>query len=625
MNNQQTLSAHIFRSKEFSQELVKSLEDRKVIDNIRNKAIIADSKELTYNIKNIQEQLDSGSFDFTPIEEALILTVGRPVLEVIGDTVSEDEPELDYWKSIIKSNKGDDLTQTFKAIGRIELSNHPTYDWIGTGWLYKDDLIITNRHVASVFAKKVASGFSIKKNIFGEPYKVSIDFKEEYGDSTSSSHELVKVVHIEPDSGPDIAVLQIKWTNNNHKRKPLELADYALNDKTVATIGYPARDSRTSIPEDQLRVFSNIFDKKRFAVGEIDWVEASKEMFIHDCSTLGGNSGSPVIDIESKKVYGLHFAGRERVGNYAITSDTVSKILRGIRLRTNIYFPDLRSEDAQSLSVEDLDGRNGYNESFLNKNIPLPKLSHQLELEVAEVSGRDDGELKYTNYSVVMSAEKRLALLTAVNIDGAKWRHVYRGRDVWRLDPRISQEHQVGNELYKRNDLDRGHLVRRLDPAWGKSFSDAKFASLDTFFYTNCAPQHKNLNQKTWLGLEEYILSNTDEKNMKVSVFNGPVFAEDDTIYRGIQIPDSFWKVVVANHANGEIRTSAYLLSQGKWLSDLEYTFGQYKTFQVTVAHIQELTKINFGDLVVQSDVFSGSENPFGNLNEVKQLEDIQL
>ena len=39
--------------------------------------------------------------------------------------------------------------------------------------------------------------------------------------------------------------------------------------------------------------------------------------------------------------------------------------------------------------------------------------------------------------------------------------------DDWFLDPRVPAGGQAGPELYARNDLDRGHLVRRRDPVWG--------------------------------------------------------------------------------------------------------------------------------------------------------------
>ncbi|MGR3198223.1 MAG: DNA/RNA non-specific endonuclease [Paracoccus sp. (in: a-proteobacteria)] len=37
-------------------------------------------------------------------------------------------------------------------------------------------------------------------------------------------------------------------------------------------------------------------------------------------------------------------------------------------------------------------------------------------------------------------------------------------RGEWRLDGRLHPDHQVGNEVYRRNPLDRGHMVRRRDP-----------------------------------------------------------------------------------------------------------------------------------------------------------------
>ena len=76
-------------------------------------------------------------------------------------------------------------------------------------------------------------------------------------------------------------------------------------------------------------------------------------------------------------------------------------------------------------------------------------------------------ELKYTHYSVVMNKDRRLAFVSAVNIDGAN-RVTGIGRDDdFILDPRLDKGYQVGNELYKSNPLDRGHLTRRQDPIWG--------------------------------------------------------------------------------------------------------------------------------------------------------------
>ena len=57
------------------------------------------------------------------------------------------------------------------------------------------------------------------------------------------------------------------------------------------------------------------------------------------------------------------------------------------------------------------------------------------------------------------------------------------------MDPRISNDFQAGGEeFYSSNPLDRGHLVRRADAAWGKTESEARLANDDTFHFTNCSP-----------------------------------------------------------------------------------------------------------------------------------------
>src|SRR5262249_29884023 len=153
---------------------------------------------------------------------------------------------------------------------------------------------------------------------------------------------------------------------------------------------------------------------------------------------------------------------------------------------------------------------------------------------------------------------------TAVNIDGATAKPPKRAKDHWFFDPRIPQEEQTGNDVYKKNDLDLGHLVRRIDPAWGDSDATALIANDDTFHFTNATPQHKDFNrsQTRWAGLEDYILEHADNAKFRVCVFSGPVLATDDDPYRGVQLPRQFWKVVTMVKESGELSATAYLLSQ---------------------------------------------------------------
>lgn len=128
-----------------------------------------------------------------------------------------------------------------------------------------------------------------------------------------------------------------------------------------------------------------------------------------------------------------------------------------------------------------------------------------------------------------------------------------------------------GEDVYRDNDLDRGHLVRRLDPAWGDTDVQAKVANDDTFHFTNDTPQHHafNAGQTLWLGLEDYVLDNADNHDLAVSVFTGPVLAPDDDVYRGVQLPRQFWKIVAMATGSGDLSVTGYLLSQSALIDDL--------------------------------------------------------
>ncbi len=194
--------------------------------------------------------------------------------------------------------------------------------------------------------------------------------------------------------------------------------------------------------------------------------------------------------------------------------------------------------------AERFEGRNGYNPAFLpGWNITLPVATGAAAQDVRQLrDGSGSVELTYQNFSVVMSASRRLPMLTAVNINGQQSRRVSR-IDKWSFDGRLDKEDQWGDELYFQNALDRGHMVRREDPIWG-TLEEARTANVDTFHFTNSCPQMAGVNQRTWLGLEDHILKNARVDGMLVTVFTGPFFSEHDLPYRGALVPLAFWKVV---------------------------------------------------------------------------------
>ena len=549
----------------------------------------------------------------------------RPALLVRNNTF--EQPQSSTWRSILNPQRSK-LEAAIRSVGRLELKNHPSLPYAGTAWMIAQDIAITNRHVASIFARKQGASYSFISGPLGK-LEARIDFREEHNILTTSEVVIDKVLFIadQGDSNPDVALVRI--AKGTRLPDPIVLFDGKVKaGQLTAAIGYPANDPRN--PASAVTgIFGSVFEVKRFSPGQVTG-NPRGFMFTHDCSTLGGNSGSVVIDIETGRAIGLHFAGSFRENNFGVEAEELKKILKKLKIQISVPAALIEAPKKKKPSepqAPNLTGRKGYDERFLGSTtalrLTLPKIKASVKDEVAKVKGATDNVLRYTHFSIVMNATRRLTFFTACNIDGVTSTNVRRSEDKWFLDPRIEASQQAGNELYANNDLDRGHMVRRLDPVWGAT-SEAKQANNDTFFYTNATPQHARLNQGNWNDLEDYILTNTNAKNLRVNVFTGPVFSTDDPQYRGISIPQRFWKVVaVVNGDTGKLHATAYMLSQSDLLSKIEFVFGQFRTYQVPVAEVERQAMLDFGDKVRNADPLRKQE-AFA-IREIVNLDEIVL
>ena len=84
-------------------------------------------------------------------------------------------------------------------------------------------------------------------------------------------------------------------------------------------------------------------------------------------------------------------------------------------------------------------------------------------------------------------------------------------------------------------------MTRREDPNWGDD-ETATRSDGDTFHITNVAPQRQGFNAGIWLDLENYVLDNTDDNDLRVTVITGPILSEDDPVYYNRNVPTAFWK-----------------------------------------------------------------------------------
>ncbi|CAA9233111.1 MAG: hypothetical protein AVDCRST_MAG50-1285 [uncultured Acidimicrobiales bacterium] len=263
--------------------------------------------------------------DLTPEEvagaEAIIVVFGRPAILVQDGRFF---PPPHPWEKLEECRA--DIEAVLPRVGRIEVAGHPRYEWVGTGFVAGDGLVLTNRHVAKEFARPVGRG----KWDFEAGMTVTIDFAEELSSAAPREHPVTEVVAVHEEV--DLAVLRVGPRAGGTAvpaALPLSRAPQrARKGRQVYVVGYPAADPGRNDAEVMGRIFNDIYNVKRLQPGGVRGTKGL--LHSHDCSTLGGNSGSCVVDLETHQVVGLHFQGRYLEANWAVT---LSKLLADPKIK----------------------------------------------------------------------------------------------------------------------------------------------------------------------------------------------------------------------------------------------------------------------------------------------------
>ena len=266
--------------------------------------------------------------------EAIVLRFARPVHLVRKGTfrTSPDGfPESSEIAKVLEAGRIP-LERAIPSVGRIDLRNH-RLNWVGTGWMAGLGLAVTNRHVAQEFAAAGDRGFAFR-TISGQRTHAVLDWHREYRQPEESRFRVTEVLWIEPDSSHlDMALLRIAETGEAGEPQPpaIELltdlgSGQAGVGRWVAVIGYPGNDSRAD-PQDRQRIFDGVYDHKRLAAGKVTAAEPGG-LVHHDATTLGGNSGSAVIDLATGKALALHFGGAAGLRNHAVGAPALARLIR---------------------------------------------------------------------------------------------------------------------------------------------------------------------------------------------------------------------------------------------------------------------------------------------------------
>lgn len=293
----------------------------------------------------------AGAAADVPMMIETMVRPGRPVLPIMGDAVVREPAFIEPPDGELMAQRLLDaaaLNPVIPLVGRIDVANFPrNASYVGTGWLIEPDIVVTNSHVANLIGRRDGRQFTFLPGRFGDPIETSVSWKHEMDGDAGVPTPVEGIIYIEPDpKKADIAFLKIKRRSDGAHQDRIVLVEADVAAGTpVAVLGYPARAGADVIPDQDWmeKVFGGRYDVKRAAPGLM--MPNSRGWAAHDCTTLGGNSGSAVIELATGKAVALHFAGAYILENYAVPASIIRDYIR--RQPWNEAVADVKSDDGK--------------------------------------------------------------------------------------------------------------------------------------------------------------------------------------------------------------------------------------------------------------------------------------
>lgn len=543
-------------------------------------------------------------------------------------------------------------------------------EWYGTGFLVGPRLLMTNNHVLSTRdeASQASAEFGYEHDVDGV-LKPPIQYNLQPHDTFFTDPELdVTLVAVTPLSDSGEPLDRFGWL------PLLPLSGKGVDREWVTIIQHPGGGPK------QISIRSSrIVSLDGAAPG------ANAGHFIHYLTdTEPGSSGAPVVN-DQWQVVALHHkavpapadpkkpdAPTVWIGNEGVRISAIYRLLEQRRLEdpnalrvlnrleVSLGFstmPQIVGSGGESDLERDSrpyapkrwnrDSGIGYDPGFLSAKVDLSKIYARYPRKVAPLLDGSGSELKYHRFSVVVDAERKFALIAAVNIHGELLRHPGARKSTWRQDARMDPVFQPDGEFYEKAkgtdaiQFSRGHLVRRFDPCWGDDDSDAERGNEDTFHYANAAPQFQAYNDSDWGNLEDYLLDRAQTTEKKMTVFQGPIFRDDDPFYgrdrKGgpWRIPLSYWKIAVLQKTERKIAVAAFIVGQTQYVDALyeakvfsglnPYRPEEIRSrkIQTTVATVEAETGLDFS-AIRRFDAQGGLEST-RQTRWINRLGDIQI
>ena len=239
--------------------------------------------------------------------EAIINLTARPAIRLENGTFADPVAPWDDLGSFRPA-----IQETAARVGRVEVHGNPLIPFGGTAFVVADGMVMTNRHVAHTFADSAGGEWTFEPGM-----KAGVNYAEDPDTAEAPEFSVKRVVGVHPRF--DMAILEVDAASGELP-SPVTIASEgpdSTEPHRVYAMGYPALDPRNGA-EAMRVIFGDVYNVKRVQPGQVMSVAPEDGVFHHDCSTLGGNSGSCVVDLETNRVLGLHFSGKYLKYNRAV-------------------------------------------------------------------------------------------------------------------------------------------------------------------------------------------------------------------------------------------------------------------------------------------------------------------
>jgi hypothetical protein len=208
------------------------------------------------------------------------------------------------------------IDRAISCVGRLEVEGHPLLQWVGVGTLVGPYQFLTARHAIELFARgRGDSRVTLKPGM-----RAFLTSGPATGSATSFKLPVTAVRFLHPfldvalcqlgpgqaETGEDDAEIDIPVGLTMAAEEPAPLVG-----RKVAVIGFAAMDVRNDRSAIEKVYGPTLRETLYLQPGEITSPRSGPPgpVISHDCTTLGGAAGAPLLDLETGQMLGVHHSG----------------------------------------------------------------------------------------------------------------------------------------------------------------------------------------------------------------------------------------------------------------------------------------------------------------------------